>query len=351
MKVLITGGAGFIGSNYVYTHLENRPEHELTVLDALTYSGHREYLMEAEEAGVQFVKGRIEDRNLVNELFEKEKFDWVVHFAAETHVDRSIKNPGLFVRSNVEGTQVLLDAARDHKVKRFHHISTDEVYGDLGFGSTEFFTEASPLKPSSPYAASKAASDLLVLSYLRTYGLPVTISRCSNNYGPHQSLENLLPILIRKAMTDEALPLYGTGKNVRDWLYVRDHCDAILRILEGGHIGEIYNVGGNNELENLTVAQVILQELGKSEDLISFVKDRPGHDERYAIDSSKIQNDLRWSPQTSFEEGMRETIAWYKLFNSTNALPYERSYSRWRNGFQARSSDQSHQQTSASDLR
>lgn len=350
MKILITGGAGFIGSNYVYTHLEKRPEDSLVVLDALTYSGHRENLAEAEAKGVKFVEGRIEDRELVQALFEAEAFDAVIHFAAETHVDRSIKDPGLFVSTNVQGTQVLLDAARDFKVKRFHHISTDEVYGDLGFGSTEQFTEDSPLRPSSPYSASKAGSDLLCLSYLRTFGVPVTISRCSNNYGPYQSVENFIPVMITKAAADEKLPVYGTGKNVRDWLYVRDHCEAILAILERGTVGEIYNIGGNCEQENLSIVKMILKHLGKSESLIEFVKDRPGHDERYSMGYGKIHRELGWAPSVPMEEGMRETIAWYILSNGTKVLPYERSYSRWRDRVQARAADQSHQQAPTTHL-
>lgn len=344
MKVLITGGAGFIGTNYVYAHLEKYPEDELWVLDALTYSGHRENLAEAERRGVHFVEGRIEDVPFVRDLFEKVGFDLVVHFAAESHVDRSIKDPAAFVVTNVLGTQTLLDAARDFGVKRFHHISTDEVYGDLGFGSTDLFTEESPVRPSSPYSASKASSDFLALSYLRTYGLPVTISRCSNNYGPYQSLENLIPVLITKAVNDQALPLYGTGKNVRDWLFVEDHCEAILTILEKGKIGEIYNIGGNSERENLTVAKTILKNLKKTESLISFVTDRKGHDERYAIDSSKLQRELGWSPKTSFEEGMRRTVEWYTLG------AYERSPARWRDRISARSTHQSHEQTPAAGL-
>lgn len=326
MRVLITGGAGFIGSNYVYRHLEARPQDQLTVLDALTYSGHRENLAEAEAQGVQFVQGRIEDRDLVRSLFEREKFEWVVHFAAETHVDRSIQDPGIFVSTNVQGTQTLLDAARDFGVQRFHHVSTDEVYGDLGFGSRELFTENSLVKPSSPYSATKAASDFLAMAYLRTFQVPVTISRCSNNYGPFQSEENLIPLLIRRAHSNEPLPLYGTGKNVRDWLFVTDHCDAILRILEAGKVGEIYNIGGNSERENIEIARTILKLMDKAESLITFVEDRKGHDERYAIDSSKLQGELQWSPRVTFEEGMRKTLDWYTL------APYERSYSRWRNG-------------------
>lgn len=333
MKVLITGGAGFIGSNYVYAHLEKHPEDSLVVLDALTYSGHRENLSEAETKGVKFVEGRIEDRTLVRDLFEAEQFDQVVHFAAETHVDRSIKDPAIFVTTNLQGTQTLLDAARDFKVKRFHHISTDEVYGDLGFGSTEQFTEESALQPSSPYSSTKAGSDLLCLSYLRTFGVPVSISRCSNNYGPYQSLENFIPLMITKAAAGEKLPVYGTGKNVRDWLYVGDHCDAILTILEKGKVGEIYNIGADNDQENLSVVKMVLKSLGKSEELIEFVADRPGHDQRYSMNYAKMNRELGWKPKTSFEEGMRETIAWYTLAS------YERSYSRWRDRVQARAAD------------
>lgn len=338
MKVLITGGAGFIGTNYVYTHLEQRPEDELVVLDALTYAGHRENLEDAEKMGVKFVQGRIEDRDAVNALFQEENFDWVVHFAAETHVDRSITDPGIFIRSNVTGTQVLLDAARDFKVKRFHHISTDEVYGDLGFGSSDKFLEETLLAPSSPYSASKASSDLLCLAYKRTFGVPVTISRCSNNYGPYQDLEKLIPLFITRASRDESLPLYGTGKNVRDWLFVRDHCEAILAILEKGEIGEIYNIGGDCEVENIDITRTILKTLGKPESLINYVEDRKGHDQRYAIDFTKLTDATGWTPKVSFEEGMRQTIEWYTLGS------YERSYSSWRNRVTARTAHQSHKQ-------
>lgn len=344
MKVLITGGAGFIGSNYVYTHLEHYPEDELIVLDALTYSGNRSNLAEAEAKGVCFVEGRIEDREGVYKLFEEHRFDAVVHFAAETHVDRSIKDPSLFITTNVLGTQTLLDASRDFKIKRFHHVSTDEVYGDLGFGSTDQFTEDRVLAPSNPYSASKAASDLLCLSYLRTYGVPVTVSRCSNNYGPYQSLENLIPLLITKASQGEALPLYGDGKNVRDWLFVKDHCEAILSILKKGTVGEIYNIGADNDQENVAIARLILKTLNKPESLITFVADRPGHDQRYSMDYAKMNRELGWKPKVSFEEGMRQTILWYTL-NS-----YERSYSRWRDRITARPAHQSHEQTSPAHL-
>lgn len=344
MKVLITGGAGFIGTNYVYYHLEHRPENEIVVLDALTYSGNRENLAEAEKNGVKFIEGRIEDRKLVFELFEAEKFDAVIHFAAETHVDRSIKDPEIFIRTNVMGTQVLLDACTKFNVKRFHHISTDEVYGDLGFNSTDKFKEKTLLAPSSPYSASKAASDHLCMSYLRTFDVHVTVSRCSNNYGPYQSIENFIPLFITKAVNNEKLPLYGSGKNVRDWLFVRDHCAAILLILEKGKIGEIYNIGGDNEWENLAVANLILKGLNKPKSLIEMVADRKGHDERYAIDSSKLQTSLGWQPETSFEEGMQQTIDWYTLAS------YERSYSSWRDRVQTRAPDQSHKQTSTAGL-
>lgn len=313
MRVLVTGGAGFIGTNYVYAHLKKFPGDEITVLDALTYSGHRENLAEAEARGVKFVEGRIEDRKLVSDLFEAGGFDSVVHFAAETHVDHSISDPSLFVKTNVLGTQTLLDFARDHLVKRFHHVSTDEVYGDLGFGSTNKFCEESAICPSSPYSASKASSDFMVLAYARTYGLPVTISRCSNNYGPYQSLENLIPLLINRAKNDLKLPIYGNGENTRDWLFVEDHCDAILEILMNGKVGEIYNIGGGNELKNIDVAMLVLKMLGKPENLIEFVEDRKGHDARYAIDYSKINREIGWSPKTSFEEGMRKTVDWYKM--------------------------------------
>jgi len=345
MKVLVTGGAGFIGTNYVYTHLELRPQDDLVVLDALTYAGNRSNLEEAESKGVKFVHGNIEDSDLVDQLFAEEKFDWVVHFAAETHVDRSIKDPGIFIRSNVTGTQVLLDAARTHGLKRFHHISTDEVYGDLGFDSSDQFVEDMILDPSSPYSASKASSDLLCLAYRRTFGVPITISRCSNNYGPYQDLEKLIPLFITKANNDESLPLYGTGKNVRDWLFVRDHCEAILAILEKGTEGEIYNIGGGNELENIHITKTILKALGKPETLITYVQDRAGHDQRYAVNFDKLTKETGWKPQVSFEEGMRQTIQWYTL-NS-----YERSYSSWRNRVTTLTSHKSHKQAPAADLR
>ncbi len=344
MKVLITGGAGFIGTNYVYTHMQRRPQDKLLVLDALNYAGKRSNLKKAEVQGLSFVEGRIEDKSLVMSLFKKEKFDLVVNFAAETHVDRSIEDPEIFIRSNVMGTQVLLDAALNHDVKRFHHISTDEVYGDLGFGSHDKFTEESAIKPSSPYSASKAASDMLVMAYYRTFGLPVSISRCSNNYGPYQDPEKLIPLLISRAKEGKSLKLYGSGKNVRDWLFVQDHCDAILSIIEKGQIGEIYNIGGANELENIEIASIILRFFNQSENLITYIEDRKGHDERYAIDFSKLTKETGWQPRVTFEEGMRKTIQWYKL-NS-----YERSHSSGRKRVQTQSSYKSHKQTFTSGL-
>lgn len=341
MKVLVTGGAGFIGTNYVHYHLEKRPDDEIVVLDALTYSGNKENLAGLD---LKFIEGRIEDSNLVNKLFEEEKFDWVVHFAAESHVDRSIKNPGIFVQTNVLGTQILLDAAKTYGVKRFHHVSTDEIYGDLGLNSTNKFTEESPIIPSSPYSASKASSDLMCLAYLRTFEVPITISRCSNNYGPYQSVENFIPRMISLAEKNQKLQIYGDGSNIRDWLYVRDHCEAILTILEKGKIGEIYNIGGDSELKNIEVAKMILKILGKSEDLLEFVADRKGHDERYAIDFNKIKSELGWTPRGVFEDGLRQTVEWYKL-NS-----YERNHTSGRNGHKALSPNESNKQTSPAGL-
>lgn len=311
MKILVTGGAGFIGSNYVYTHLRLAPQDDLVVLDALTYSGNRTYLKEAEAKGVRFIQGRVEDRELVYKLFEEERFDAVVHFAAETHVDRSIIDPTLFVQSNVLGTQVLLDACRDLKVHRFHHISTDEVYGDLGYQSSDVFTENSQLCPSNPYSASKAASDMLVMAYRRTYDIAITISRCSNNYGPRQSVMNVIPRFIRLAQANFSLTIHGQGENIRDWLFVEDHCEAIFQILHKGCIGEIYNIAANNEQRNLDLAHTILELLDKPKSLIQHVKDRPGNDMRYALSIEKIQKELGWAPKTSFMEGLQKTIDWY----------------------------------------
>lgn len=313
MKLLITGGAGFIGSNFIYYQLQNHPEDEFICLDALTYAGNLETLQPAMQYdNLKFVKGDIADRDFVYKIFEIEKSDIVVNFAAESHVDRSILEPGLFLRTNIIGTGVLMDACRKYGIKRYHQVSTDEVYGDLPLDRPDlFFTEETPLHTSSPYSASKASADLLALAYYRTYGLPVTISRCSNNYGPYHFPEKLIPLMIINALHDKKLPVYGTGENVRDWLYVEDHCSAIDLIVRKGRVGEVYNIGGHNEKTNLEVVKTILKELGKGEDLITFVKDRPGHDRRYAIDPAKIHKELGWLPQTSFAEGIKKTIKWY----------------------------------------
>lgn len=313
MNILVTGGAGFIGSNFVYYMLNKYSDYRIVCLDKLTYAGNLSTLKKAmENPNFRFVKGDISDREFVFNLFEEEKFDIVVNFAAESHVDRSIEDPGIFLKTNVIGTQVLMDASRKYGVKRYHQVSTDEVYGDLPLDRPDlFFTEETPLHTSSPYSASKAAADLLVLAYYRTYKLPVTISRCSNNYGPYHFPEKLIPLMIIRALNDEKLPVYGDGSNVRDWLYVEDHCSAIDLIIHNGRIGEVYNIGGHNEKTNLEVVKTILKELGKSEDLITYVKDRPGHDLRYAIDPTKISNELGWEPTTRFEEGIKKTIKWY----------------------------------------
>ncbi len=313
MKLIITGGAGFIGSNFIYYELKHHSEDEFICLDKLTYAGNLSSLKGAmEQPNFKFVRGDIADRGFVYSLFEAEKPDIVVNFAAESHVDRSILEPELFLKTNVIGTGVLMDACRKYGIKRYHQVSTDEVYGDLPLDRPDlFFTETTPLHTSSPYSASKASADLLVLAYHRTYGLPVTISRCSNNYGPYHFPEKLIPLMIINALHDKALPVYGDGANVRDWLYVEDHCSAIDLIIRRGREGEVYNVGGHNEKSNLDVVKIILKALGKSEDLITFVKDRPGHDRRYAIDPTKIHNELGWLPQTKFEDGITKTIEWY----------------------------------------
>lgn len=313
MNILVTGGAGFIGSNFVYYMLNKYSDYRIVCLDKLTYAGNLSTLKKAmENPNFRFVKGDIADREFVFNLFEEEKFDIVVNFAAESHVDRSIEDPGIFLKTNVIGTQVLMDASRKYGVKRYHQVSTDEVYGDLPLDRPDlFFTEETPLHTSSPYSASKAAADLLVLAYFRTYKLPVTISRCSNNYGPYHFPEKLIPLMIIRALNDEKLPVYGDGSNVRDWFYVEDHCSAIDLIIHNGRVGEVYNIGGHNEKTNLEVVKTILKELGKSEDLIIYVKDRPGHDLRYAIDPTKISKELGWEPTTRFEEGIKKTIKWY----------------------------------------
>ena len=313
MKVLVTGGAGFIGGNFVHHMVNKYPDYQIVNLDLLTYAGNLETLKPVEDKpNYKFVKGDIADEAFIMDLFEKEKFDVVVNFAAESHVDRSIEDPGIFVQTNVMGTRVLLDASRKFGVKRYHQVSTDEVYGDLPLDRPDlFFTENTPIHTSSPYSASKASADLFVLAYHRTFGTPVTVSRCSNNYGPYHFPEKLIPLMILNALEDKPLPVYGDGKNVRDWLYVEDHCRAIELILENGRVGEVYNVGGHHEKQNIEVVKTILHALGKSEELIAFVKDRPGHDRRYAIDPSKIHRELGWLPQTSFEDGIQTTVEWY----------------------------------------
>lgn len=313
MKILVTGGAGFIGANFVYHMLAKHPAYKIVVYDLLTYAGNLETLEEAlKNPNFKFIRGDIADRQAVNGMFEEEKFDIVVNFAAESHVDRSIENPGIFVVTNVLGTQVLLDAARKFGVGRFHQVSTDEVYGDLPLERTDlFFTEETPIHTSSPYSASKAGSDLLALAYFRTFKTPVTVSRCSNNYGPYHFPEKLIPLIISRALADQSLPVYGKGENVRDWLYVEDHCSAIDLVIHKGRVGEVYNIGGHNEKTNIDVVRTILKVLGKPESLITYVTDRAGHDLRYAIDPTKIHNELGWLPQTPFDEGIKRTIAWY----------------------------------------
>jgi dTDP-glucose 4,6-dehydratase len=313
MNLLITGGAGFIGSNFVYYMQKTHPDYRLVCIDALTYAGNLSTLEDAmKKDNFRFVKASITDRDAVFSLFEEEKFDAVVNFAAESHVDRSIEDPGVFLQTNILGTQVLMDACRKYQVSRFHQVSTDEVYGDLPLDRPDlFFTETTPLHTSSPYSASKASADLLCLAYYRTFGLPLTISRCSNNYGPYHFPEKLIPLMISRALADAPLPVYGKGENVRDWLYVEDHCSAIDLILHKGRIGEVYNVGGHNERSNLEVVKTILRELNKPESLITYVTDRPGHDMRYAIDPAKITGELGWTPATPFDQGIRKTIDWY----------------------------------------
>lgn len=313
MNLIITGGAGFIGSNFVFHIMKKYHDYRVICLDKLTYAGNLSTLASVmDKLNFRFVKADICDREAVYQLFEEEHPDIVVNFAAESHVDRSIENPGVFLQTNIVGTSVLMDACCKYGIKRYHQVSTDEVYGDLPLDRPDlFFTEETPLHTSSPYSASKASADLLVLAYHRTYGLPVTISRCSNNYGPYHFPEKLIPLMIINALHDKKLPVYGTGENVRDWLYVEDHCSAIDLIIREGRVGEVYNIGGHNKKTNLEVVKTILKELGKGEDLITFVKDRPGHDRRYAIDPAKIHRELGWLPQTSFAEGIKKTIKWY----------------------------------------
>lgn len=313
MKILVTGGAGFIGGNFVQYMVNTYPEDEIINLDKLTYAGNLETLKPVEDKpNYKFIKGDIADREFIFDLFEKERPDVVVNFAAESHVDRSIEDPETFVKTNVLGTTTLLDASREYGVIRYHQVSTDEVYGDLPLDRPDlFFTEETPLHTSSPYSSSKAAADLFVQAYHRTYGLPTTISRCSNNYGPYQFPEKLIPLMISRALADEQLPVYGEGANVRDWLHVLDHCKAIDLIIRNGKEGEVYNIGGHNERTNMEVVKTILKALDKPETLIRHVEDRKGHDQRYAIDPKKIETELGWQPEYNFDTGMEQTIDWY----------------------------------------
>ena len=313
MKTIITGGAGFIGANYIYYMLEKYPEEQFVCVDKLTYAGSIENLESVmDNKNFKFIKGDIADREHMYRIFEEEKPDVVVNFAAESHVDRSVTDPDVFLQTNIMGTGVLLEACRKYGITRYHQVSTDEVYGDLPLDRPDlFFTEETPLHTSSPYSASKASSDLLVLAYHRTFKLPVSISRCSNNYGPYQFPEKLIPLMIANALSDKQLPVYGKGENIRDWLYVKDHCVAIDLIVRNGSVGEVYNIGGHNEKTNIDVVKIILREIGKTEELISYVTDRPGHDRRYAIDPAKISKELGWEPTTLFDEGIKMTIKWY----------------------------------------
>lgn len=313
MTIIVTGGAGFIGSNFIFYMLDSYPEDRIVCMDKLTYAGNLSTLASAmDNPHFRFCKIDICDREAVYRLFEEEHPDMVVNFAAESHVDRSIENPEIFLDTNVKGTAVLMDACRKYGIARYHQVSTDEVYGDLPLNRLDlFFTEETPIRTSSPYSSSKASADLLVLAYYRTYGLPVTISRCSNNYGPYQFPEKLIPFMIINALSDKPLPVYGEGVNVRDWLYVKDHCRAIDLIIHKGRVGEVYNVGGHNEMKNIDIVKLICKKLGKPESLITHVTDRKGHDLRYAIDPTKIHNELGWLPETKFEDGIKETIRWY----------------------------------------
>ncbi len=311
-KFLVTGGAGFIGGNFLHTMVKRYKDDTWVCIDALTYAGNMETLEPIlKDSNFKFVHENICNREAIYRLFEEEHFDYVINFAAESHVDRSIENPEIFLKTNILGTQVLMDACRKYGIKRYHQVSTDEVYGDLPLDRPDlFFTEETPIHTSSPYSASKASADLLVMAYHRTFSLPVTISRCSNNYGPYQFPEKLIPLIIQKAMRNEPLPVYGTGSNVRDWLYVGDHNNAIDLIVRNGRDGEVYNIGGHNERTNLQVVKTILKALNKPESLITYVKDRPGHDRRYAMDPTKIENELSWRPTYNFETGILPTIEW-----------------------------------------
>lgn len=313
MTIIVTGGAGFIGSNFIFYMLQNHPDYRIACIDKLTYAGNLSTLKSImDRSNFRFEKVDICDRPSIYKIFEEEKPDIVVNFAAESHVDRSIDDPGIFLQTNIMGTATLMDACRKYGIVRYHQVSTDEVYGDLPLDRPDlFFTEETPIHTSNPYSSSKASADLLVMSYYRTYGLPVTISRCSNNYGPYHFPEKLIPLMIVNALNDKPLPVYGKGENVRDWLYVEDHCKAIDLIIHKGRVGEVYNIGGHNEMRNIDIVKLICKELDKPESLITYVADRKGHDLRYAIDPSKIYNELGWRPDTMFEKGIKMTIAWY----------------------------------------
>ena len=336
MNILVTGGAGFIGGNYLHIMTRKHPEDRYVCIDALTYAGNMETLEPILKLpNFRFVHADIRDREAVEKLFEEEHFDIVINFAAESHVDRSIVNPQIFLETNIIGASVLMDACRKFGIKRYHQVSTDEVYGDLPLDRPDLmFVETTPLHTSSPYSSSKASADLLVLAYHRTYGLPVTISRCSNNYGPYQFPEKLIPLMIQKACAGEKLPVYGDGKNVRDWLHVSDHCEAIDLIIRKGKDGEVYNVGGHNERSNLEVVKTILRTLGKDESLINYVKDRLGHDRRYAIDPKKIETELGWKPQYNFDTGIAQTIRWnlenQKWLNNVESGEYLKWMERYK---------------------
>ena len=334
MKIVVTGGAGFIGGNFVHYMVKKHPDYEIIVIDKLTYAGNMETLEPVIDK-IKFYKADIADRKEIFKIFEENKPDIVVNFAAESHVDRSIENPEVFLKTNILGTQVLMDASREYGVKRYHQVSTDEVYGDLPLDRPDmFFTEDTPIHTSSPYSASKASADLLVQAYHRTFGLPVTISRCSNNYGPYHFPEKLIPLMIANALADKPLPVYGEGLNVRDWLYVEDHCSAIDLIIHNGKVGEVYNIGGHNEKANIYIVKKILELLDKPESLITYVTDRKGHDLRYAIDPTKIHNELGWLPETKFDDGIVKTVNWYlenkdwweKIISGEYTEYYEKMY-------------------------
>ena len=332
--IIVTGGAGFIGSNFMHYEVNKYPNDEFVCLDALTYAGNYNNIKDLDgKSNYKFVLGDITDREFVFKLFNDEKFDIVINFAAESHVDNSIKNPEKFIDTNIKGTLALLDACREYGIKRYHQISTDEVYGDLPLDRPDLlFTEETPIHTSSPYSTSKASADLLVMAYRRTFGVPVTISRCSNNYGPYQFPEKLIPVVISKALNDEPVPVYGAGANVRDWIHVIDHNIGVDLIVRNGKEGEVYNLGGHSERTNLEVVKTILKQMGKSEDLITFVEDRKGHDLRYAIDSSKVENDLGWKLTYNFEDGIKETVDWYlnnqEWINDIKSGEYKNAYQK-----------------------